>query len=192
VLIQTMNPSYARFKPGTGLLRQWWHRATKRIDLERDNLSNRGISYFGERCRDVADIARAKAALAFDNRFRGGRRKGNLPMRYILEALRQEHAIAYAKYAVRPHRGDVLLLRARKQLSGLMIDETSGWKNFVQGRLEVCHVPGHQQNLLSEPNVIPLAEVLATRLQSAQKSHAEPDQLEVSAPEGRSFVAQAR
>ena len=90
-------------------------------------------------------------------------------MRYILELLRIEHAKAYARYLPHPYNGDVLLLRARKQLSGLMIDSSSGWKQLVQGNLDICEVPGHQQNMLAEPNVLYLAQVLTARLQAVQK-----------------------
>jgi len=34
VLIQTIHPTYARFRPGLSALQRGWYRATKRIDLE--------------------------------------------------------------------------------------------------------------------------------------------------------------
>ena len=172
VLIQSMNPEFARFKPGTSLLRQWWYRAAKRVDLERDNLANRGLDYFGERCRDVTDILRAKAAIAFDTIFGNRKRPEQMPMRYILESLRIEHAKAYSRYNLRPYQGHVLLLRASKQLAGLMMDHTSGWKEAVGGHLEVCQVPGHQQSMLSEPYIARLAVELSIRL-NASPQHSE-------------------
>lgn len=193
VLIQTMNPAYARFKPGIGILRQWWHRTVKRIDLERDNLSNRGVRYFGDRCKDVADIVQAKAAIAYDKKINGGRsRNGHVPMPYILESLRQAHAKAYMSYTLRPYRGEVLLLRATKQLAGLMIDETSGWKHVVDGRLEICHVPGHQQTMLGEPNVASLATALTAALKSARQSRAGVELSPAFAPEEATHLVEAR
>ena len=167
VLIQTMNPEVARFAPNVGLLRQWWYRTTKRFDLERDNFSARGIGYFGDRCRDLADVLQARGAIALDT-MTGNVHSGKRSLRYILESLRIEHAKAYAKYQMRPYPGDTLLLRASKQLSGLMIDETSGWKSAVRGKLEVREIQGHQQTMLQEPNVSDVAQILTERLQAAQ------------------------
>lgn len=193
VLIQTMNPTYARFKPEVGLLRQWSYRGVKRLDLERDNLSNRGLSYFAERVKDVMDIVGAKASIAFDNKMnRGRQRTGDLPMPYILEALRQEHAKAYMRYSLRPYHGNVLLIRASKQLSGLMIDETSGWKEAVEGHLEVCHVQGHQQTILGEPNVEILARALTAELKATLHRRAVVEQLPAFAAEQASQFSEAR
>jgi thioesterase domain-containing protein len=167
VLIQTMNPEVARFAPNVGLLRQWWYRTAKRFDLERDNFSARGIGYFGDRCRDLADVLQARGAIALDT-MTGNVHSGKRSLRYILESLRIEHAKAYAKYQMRSYPGDTLLLRASKQLSGLMIDETSGWKSAVRGKLEVREIQGHQQTMLQEPNVSDVAQILTERLQAAQ------------------------
>ena len=175
ILIQTMNPAFARFKPGTSVFRQWWYRAIKRIALEKENLSHRGTRYVHERCLDVADLLRARAEIALDNAIRNGQGPRTYPsMRYILESLRIEHARAYAKYVLRPYHGDVVLFRARRQLSGLMIDYSSGWKEVVKGNLDVVEVPGHQESMLLEPNVLRIAEMLTASLQPMQKVRFEP------------------
>jgi amino acid adenylation domain-containing protein len=167
ILIQTTNPEFARFAPDIGLLRQYWYRTAKRLDLELENLSYRGARYVRERLVDACATIGSKAAIAFD-RVIGNRRQPhqNASMRYVLESLRMEHAKAYTKYMVRPYLGDVLLIRARKQLPGLSIDPTLGWKEVVQGCLHVCEVPGHQQNMLIEPNVDHLAHALTAHLHS--------------------------
>jgi thioesterase domain-containing protein len=64
------------------------------------------------------------------------------------------------------------LLRASKQLAGLMLDETSGWKSAVQGKLEVCEIHGHQQTMLQEPKVSGVARILTERLHAAQNARA--------------------
>jgi len=79
-----------------------------------------------------------------------------------------EHGKALKKYVPRPYDGDVVLFRASKQLSGLIADEYLGWKPFFNGRLQVYEVPGHQQNLMLEPNVRTLARALDGRLKAAQ------------------------
>ena len=78
---------------------------------------------------------------------------------------------AMVKYVPRPYGGDVLLFRASKQLPGLVADKYLGWKCVLRGNLEVCEVPGRQQNLLLEPNVLQLAKELSSRLNTAQQRY---------------------
>ena len=170
ILIQSMHPDAFHFKPTTNLLQRIWYRTTKRINLELENLSNRGKGYLVERSRRAWDVARARTAIAFDNIF--GRKAANpsrLPMWYILEALAIEHGQALQKYVFRPYDGEVVLFRARKQLFGLSSDEYLGWQRVLHGKLDVCEVPGHQQTILSEPNVSHLAKELTSRLKAAQE-----------------------
>lgn len=168
-LIQTMHPSVARFKMRTPLSHRWWYRTTKRIDLERENLSYRGSRYLYIRSRDLIDILWARSAIAFDHVTGNGHvRRARPPRRYIPESLRIEHDKAGARYKPRPYHGNVVLFRARKQLSGLMIDDWLGWKAVMQGNLDVREIPGHQENMLSEPNVSLIAKELSAHLRAAQ------------------------
>jgi len=170
ILIQTMNPDFARFKPGTSLLQRWWYRTAKRIDLERENLVYRGTDYIRHRLRDFREIARARTAIALERAI--GRSQGvraDSPIRYVLELLAIEHEKALRRYVVPEYSGDVVLFRASKQLSGLMIDQTLGWKGVISGSLKTYEIPGHQQNMLNEPNVELLAKELSTRLKLVQQ-----------------------
>ncbi|MBZ5670628.1 MAG: amino acid adenylation domain-containing protein [Acidobacteriia bacterium] len=172
VMIQSIQPESMGFRPGTTVFHRWWYRATERIDLELENLSYRGKGYIGERCRHLWNRVRARTAIAFDNMsHKGAPDPSRLSMHKILEGLAMEHQKAVSKYVPRPYGGDVLLFRASKQLSGLMADEYLGWKRVLQGNLDVCEAPGHQQNLLLEPNVPRLAQELTTRLKAAQHRH---------------------
>ena len=169
VLIQSTHPDCMRFKPETTVSHRWWYRTTKRINLEMEDLSYRGKGYVVERCRHAWNRARGRTAIAFDNMTHNEPADpSRLPMHYILEALAIEHGKALKKYVPRPYGGEVVLFRASKQLSGLMADEYLGWKRILHGNLDVCEVPGHQQNLLLEPNVPRLAKELTTRLKAAQ------------------------
>jgi len=85
-------------------------------------------------------------------------------MAYILELLGMEHDRAFMSYVPRPYNGDVLLFRASKQLPGMLADRSLGWKEVIKGHLEICELPGHQQNILVEPRVVRLAEELQSRL----------------------------
>jgi amino acid adenylation domain-containing protein len=170
IMIQSRHPEASHFKPGTTIFHQWWYRAAARIKLEMENLSHRGSGYIPERCRRGWDVGCARAAIALDN-WTGKRpaEPSKLSLMYIFEAIRIELLKAMVKYVPRPYGGDVLLFRASKQLSGLVADENLGWKGVLRGNLEVCEVPGRQQNLLLEPNVLQLAKELSTRLNAAQQ-----------------------
>jgi thioesterase domain-containing protein len=172
VLIQSMHPDSRRFKPGTTLFQRWWYRTTKRTNLEMENLSYRGKGYIVERCRYVWNRARARTAIAFDNMtHKEAPNPSRRSMHNTLEALGMEHQKAMANYVPRPYGGDVLLFRASKQLAGLMADEYLGWKRSLHGNLDVCEAPGHQQNVMLEPNVSHLAKELTRRLEAVQRRY---------------------
>ena len=172
ILIQTVHPAAFCFKPTIPTLRRWLYRITKRIDLERENRSHAGKGYIAERFRRAWDMARARVEVALD--YRIGKSPANpssLSEMYIFEAIRMENGKALRKYEPRPYRGDVILLRASKQLSGQVADEYLGWEPFFEGQFEVCEVPGHQQNLMLQPNVRRVASVVNDRLKTAQQRY---------------------
>lgn len=170
VVIQSMHPDARRFKPSATVFHRCWYRASKRINLEMENLSYRGKGYVAQRFRYAWDVFRAKAALTFDKMTgKGPVDPSRLPAQYIFQAIGHENKKAMNKYMPRPYAGDVVLFRASKQLRGIIADEYLNWKQVLHGNLEVCEVPGHQQNLLLEPNVLRLAEELNDRLKAAQR-----------------------
>jgi amino acid adenylation domain-containing protein/FkbM family methyltransferase len=169
-LIQSMHPEAFRFRASVPRLKRWWYRMTKRVDLERENRAHNPDGYLVKRFRHAWDMTRAHVAIGLDSVT--GRRSedlSTLPKLYVFEALRIEHGKALQKYRPRSYRGDAVLFRASKQLQGLVADEFLGWKTVLDGSLEICEIPGHQQNLLLEPNVRRLANELMRRLDAAQK-----------------------
>jgi len=170
VIIQSMPSDAMRFRPSVSLPQRWWYQTKKRISLERENLSHGGKTYLLDRCRNTWDRFLARTAIAIDN-IRGNppADRSRLSRMYIFEVLGTEHKKAMEKYAPRPYGGDVALFRASKQLLGLVADEYLGWRRILQGNLELCEIPGHQQNLLLEPNVVRLAKELGSRLKAAQR-----------------------
>ncbi|HVW86990.1 MAG TPA: amino acid adenylation domain-containing protein, partial [Bryobacteraceae bacterium] len=158
VVIQTVHPAAARFKPDTTWLRRSWYRGAKRFDLERENLLYRGKGYFRERGRRLVDIAVARTQIAFHGLNGNGQAHADgRSTPYILESLAIEHDRIFDKYRPQPYSGDVLLFRAEKQLRGLVAGPALGWNDVIDGHLDVCEIPGHQQNILLEPNVSRLA-----------------------------------
>lgn len=169
LMIQSIHPQFLGFKPGTGLLRRWWYTATKRIDLELENMSNRGARYLAERSDFLIKSLLPKAALA--SGYVNVQRKADLsdlPTRYILEALSAEHKRAMKSYRPRPYHGKVVVFRAARQLAGLAADDKMGWRGTLRGDFEICPIQGHQQNLMKAPHVAQLAEEMEVRLAAAQ------------------------
>ena len=67
VLIQSINPTYAYFRPDLTIFRRGWCRAAKRVDLEIEYFRHRGANHILERCRRAWDIAHARTAIKFDS-----------------------------------------------------------------------------------------------------------------------------
>jgi thioesterase domain-containing protein len=171
VLIQTINPTYARFQTHLSIFQRGWYLAKKRFDLELAYLRHRGANHILERWRRTRDITVARTAIAFDK----WTSNGNGPQKrrstaHALELLAIEHDRARMRYVLRPYSGSVLLFRASKQLTGLMADSTLGWKEVLAGPFEVREIPGHQETMLLEPNVMHLAKELTAQLHVAQQS----------------------
>ncbi|MEQ1474583.1 MAG: alpha/beta fold hydrolase, partial [Candidatus Acidiferrum sp.] len=171
VMIQTTHPAAQAFAPDSGAAQRWLSRATKRMDLERENLLHRGTGYFADRLRRTWDVLSARTQIAMDkmssNGSNGAGKKSENSMAYNLEILGREHDRAFDNYVPRPYHGDVLLFRASKQLPGMRDDQSLGWKPVVKGKLEICELTGHQQNILIESRVARLAEELSKRLKPA-------------------------
>jgi amino acid adenylation domain-containing protein len=168
VMIQTTHPGAQAFVAGTSSARRWWKRAAKRINLEHENLLQRGAGYFGDRLRRTWEVMQARTQIAVDKMASNGDdQKTRSSMAYILEILGAEHDRAFDSYVPQPYQGDVLLFRASKQLPGMLSDPSLGWSSVIKGNLEICELPGHQQNILIEPRASRLAEELEKRLEQS-------------------------
>jgi amino acid adenylation domain-containing protein len=171
IMIQSTHPDAIRFKSETSWIQRVQYTAQKRRDLEMENFSQRGWKYISERARHLRDRAGARAAIVLDHfAERESTEPSRLPMNYILEVLGDEHERALREFSPHPYGGDVLLFRASKQLIGQNIDEVLGWKEVLTGRLDVCEIPGHQQNMMSTPNVLQLGKEITNRLRIVQET----------------------
>jgi thioesterase domain-containing protein/acyl carrier protein len=173
VLIQSTHPAvFHLFKPGISAPRRWWYRLLKQFDLERENTLHAGSTYLWRRARYVGDLLLARLAVAFGSRLeKQPAKSANLPKLFIFERLKQEHLSALEKYRPRQYDGKAILFRASKQMRGLLADETLGWSDTLLGPCEVCEVPGHQQNLMLEPNVQRVARELDQRLRATLRQY---------------------
>jgi hypothetical protein len=183
VLIQSQTNVYPRFRPGSTFLHRAAYRSVKRIDLEIDNLAplnaKSRFMYVWERVIRCADIVCARTAIALNPLLKKIGIKGfGKSMTYVLESLAIAHQKALDKYEPRPYDGKVILLRAERQLGGIEPDETLGWGDLLGGPFETYEVPGHQQNMLKEPNV----PVLARRLRECLDEKAMPKGMPLPVP----------
>ena len=89
-------------------------------------------------------------------------------MPYILELLSIKHDEIFARYEPRAYSGRVVLFRSSKQMPGIIADASLGWGKLLGDNLEIYVIPGHQQNMLIEPNVVALSDVLQKHLDRAR------------------------
>jgi amino acid adenylation domain-containing protein len=172
VMVQSIHPEAMDFKPDTPAFKRFWYQMKMRASLEWENLSHGRKGYVSERLWHLWDVVRVRTSIAYHNMT--GKKLSMSPelsKLYFFEALGVEHKKAMDKYRPAPYSGDALVFRASKQLAGLIADEHLGWDRTFRGKLDVCEVPGHQQNLLLEPNVSQLAKELSIRLKAAQQRY---------------------
>ncbi len=62
-------------------------------------------------------------------------------------------AVAARTYRPLPYHGDLLLFRATKQIRGMHRDDTLGWSNYAEGKLEIHEVNGSHGTIVAEPRV---------------------------------------
>jgi amino acid adenylation domain-containing protein len=170
VMMQSTHPASATFKPTTNALQRLWYRAAKRTSLERENLSYRGPRYLIERLRHALDKAKAWSAIRYHGRNGNGGPVSSSLVPYTLELLSIEHDEVFVRYQPGSYSGKVVLFRSSKQMPGLIADASLGWNQLLGKDLEICVVPGHQQNMLIEPNVHALSRELQRHLEQAQRS----------------------
>lgn len=170
MLIQSIHPEAMDFKPGTSAIQRAWYKMRKRASLELENFSHGRKGYLAERLSHLWDVVRVRAFIVYRNMTgKDLTMSPELAKLFFFEALGVEHKKAMDEYRPEPYRGDAVVFRASKQLGGLIADERMGWDKTFVGNLEICEVPGHQQNLMLEPNVSQLAKEFSIRLKAAQQ-----------------------
>jgi thioesterase domain-containing protein/acyl carrier protein len=172
IMIQSIHPDAMDYKPNTPVFKRMWYQMQKRASLEWENLLHNPKSYVSERLVRLWDAVRVRTSIAYQKMT--GKDASESPewsKLYFFEAVGLEHKKARDKYRPGSYDGDVLVIRASEQLAGLIADEHLGWDRTLHGKLDVCEVPGHQENLLLEPNVLQLAKELSIRLKAAQRKY---------------------
>jgi amino acid adenylation domain-containing protein len=84
-------------------------------------------------------------------------------VRHVFEA----NVRAIERYVPRPYPGRAVMLLSRDEPGRTFYDDRLGWAELVLGGLMVRFIPGDHQNMLDEPQVSEVAEVLARCLEGA-------------------------
>jgi acyl transferase domain-containing protein/thioesterase domain-containing protein len=169
VLINSGTHLFGTYPPGTPRVLQRWYELRYRAALEWDELAGqswqRKYQRLAMRARRVADLARTKAETVADRLPpASGLSLRKHSLTYHLEQLAMANDRAWARYRPRPYDGKVLFLRARRQPVGMKPDPLLGWDGLLTGELTVREVPGFRQNMLDEPNVPEVAQVILEHL----------------------------
>jgi len=186
IMIESIHPEAMNFKPNTPAFDRFWFKAQKLASLEFENLLRNPKGYTSERLSDLWDAVRVRTSIALQKLTgKDPSKTAELSKLYFIEALGAEHKKAMEKYRPGPYGGDVLVIRASEQLAGLIADAHLGWDRTIHGKLDICEVSGHQENILLEPKVAQVAKEISIRLKAAQRKY-------FKASAGRSPRANAR
>lgn len=170
-LIQTVRPGTENFKPETGVFRRSLQRASKRLELEKENLRSRGAQYVTERSIYLLSRARARAQLFLHTALRNGDpQASHRSTQYILECLSIKHDRIFVNHTPKPYPGSVIIIRAQRQFPGVQDDPFLGWRELFSGKVETIEVPGHQQTMLIYPNVSLVAKAISAFLENSHEA----------------------
>ena len=171
VLIQTTHPAQDHFREDVGLLRQWWYRGTTRLAIEIERILSGERGYLKERYGQIVDVMRGKTALVLNRLLSEQRSHSAVPSAsFVSELMKAEHDRVADAYEPQPYGGNVLLIRVRNLLPGVVADSIFlGWKDLLGGNVDLCELPGHQQTLMLEPNVSSLARAVTAHLNELQE-----------------------
>jgi thioesterase domain-containing protein len=89
-----------------------------------------------------------------------------------LFSLFKNNVTAVKNYQPRQYPGRIVLFRPSEELPEGTDNLTRDWDKLAAAGVEVHVVPGTHQNMLTEPHVIPLAEMLVKHLDEAQAESA--------------------
>lgn len=187
-LIQSATVEYSRPRPGAPAPLHAFRRALARVDRELAGLRlvepRFRAPYTAARMASLTQAARVRLErLAPALPLPSSRRRRAYSHAYALAALAAAHAAAFERYVPRTYHGPVLLFRASKQPWGVHEDASLGWRDLVDGELELCEVPGFHHYVLREPAVRMIADRLAAALDRA--AHQESRGRPVSGSRGR-------
>jgi len=169
VLINSATHLFNTYKPGTNTLRRFLCKLYDRGALEWSELSGqpfkKKMQRIWMRMERMRDLTQNKIERLLDRMPAGSPfRIKEHSLVYHLENIADANDRAWARYRPKPYDGKTLFLRARRQPAGLIPDPMLGWSGLLTGELHMYEVPEFRQNMLDEPNVQEIAEILLKHL----------------------------
>lgn len=169
VLINSATHLFNTYEPGATKINRVWYSIWDRVALEWAELAGQP---FPKKCQRIImrvermrDLIRNKIEIMLDQL------PADSPWRvkkhslvYHLEQIAEANDRAWLRYRPKPYDGKVIFLRARNQPMGLVPDPMLGWSGLLTGELYVREVPGFRQNMLDEPHVSEVAEIIMEHL----------------------------
>ena len=175
VLIDTYNPAYLRFKATGEMLRRLFRFYIRRVGLHSSKLYSMGpgvwFGYFAGRVR---------AMLVHFKRFIKKTRKNNptpaqvdlnpiarTRFKEILERLKQIGPVVSGKYEPKPYGGGALIIRVSERNDDPWEDYYLGWKQLMHGPLASFEIETTHEDILREPAVQILADLIEAKLRES-------------------------
>lgn len=156
-----INPYPFRKRPGVSTVRKIASRFIERLQLEKANLANKDtretLIHIRTRAARLFSLACVKIQRLTMNKFNANRPR---PLVFHLEELADNNDGAWLRYQPRPYDGRVLFIRAAKQPYEILPDPMLGWTGFLAGRVAAHSIDCFRQNLLDEPYVVEVAEII--------------------------------
>jgi aspartate racemase len=91
--------------------------------------------------------------------------KGDGQVASAVRDVREINFAAGVAYVVKPYAGSVTLFKAEPDMHEAELPEDLDWKRFVQGELEIKHLPGDHGRILFEPGLSAMAKGLTAGFQ---------------------------
>jgi acyl transferase domain-containing protein/thioesterase domain-containing protein len=169
VLINSATHLFNTYLPGITLFSKAWYGLKDRAALEWAELAGQPFRNKFQRIMMRAGRMRDLTQNKIENLM--DRLPDGWPLRvrkhslvYHLEQIADANDRAWLRYRPMPYNGKVVFLRARRQPWGLIPDPMLGWTDLLAGELHVHEVPGFRQNMLDEPNVHEVADIILRHL----------------------------
>jgi acyl transferase domain-containing protein/thioesterase domain-containing protein len=173
-MISTRTPAYIdQSHSHAGLLGRFIARLVEGVSMETRNLSvlNRGQkwNYIRERVMRVHNIVQANSEGLVDRLFSKLGIGGGWHSRdYILYRSVINQRDAFYSYAPAPYPNGIILFRVLNNPSFFIDDKTLGWSKLVGGGIRVYEVDAFHKNIMKEPNIRKVGEILPGLLALAQ------------------------
>jgi thioesterase domain-containing protein len=158
-MLDTWQPDYMKRLPNPGSLAVQVYHRVRLVWLHTRRLNPSGkLLYLRNRLK-------SRALRMF---YRYLTPRAGAPIADSMRSVRDINLIAGLQYRVHPYEGHVTLFRATGE-NDWRLPHDLGWGALAKGGVKIHHLPGDHGQILAEPNVALLAELLTDCLEGAQE-----------------------